>query len=104
MILHSVYLRLPQGTDRAELEAVMTGLKQLCKSLLGCAGFQHGPNRDFEGKSQDHPYGFIAQFRDRAALAAYADNPDHQVLGARLVALCEGGADGIVVYDIEVVG
>ena len=82
----------------------MSGLKALCKSLPGCAGFQHGPNRDFEGKSPDHPYGFIAQFRNRDALASYAEDPDHKALGARLVAMCEGGADGIVVYDIEVAG
>ncbi|WP_299300936.1 Dabb family protein [uncultured Litoreibacter sp.] len=104
MILHSVYLRLPQGTDRTELETVMTGLKQLCKDMVGCTGFQHGPNRDFEGKSHGYPYGFIAQFRDRDALATYAENPEHKALGGRLVSLCDGGADGIVVYDIEVVG
>ncbi len=102
MILHSVYLRLPKGTDRTELDAVMSGLKSLCKSLPGCAGFQHGPNRDFEHKSPDYSYGFVAQFRDRDALATYSDNPDHHALGGRLVAMCEGGADGIMVYDIEV--
>lgn len=101
MILHSVYLRLPQETDRGELSEVMAGLNQLCRDLPGCAGFQHGPNRDYEAKSPDHPYGFVAQFRDAEALALYAENPEHKALGARLVALCDGGANGIVVYDLE---
>lgn len=103
MILHSVYLRLPQGTDATELSAVMGGLNQLCRELPGCAGFQHGPNRDFEAKSPDYPYGFVAQFRDRDALALYAEHPEHKALGARLVAMCDGGADGIVVYDLDTV-
>ena len=103
MILHSVYLRLPQGTDATELSEVMAGLNQLCRGLAGCAGFQHGPNRDYEAKSPEHPYGFVAQFRDRDALAHYAEHPEHKALGARLVAMCDGGVDGIVVYDLEAV-
>ncbi len=103
MILHSVYLRLPQGADRTELQEVMAGLNQLCRDLPGCAGFQHGPNRDYEAKSPEYPYGFVAQFRDQEALALYAENPVHKALGARLVAMCEGGANGIVVYDLDAV-
>lgn len=103
MILHSVFLRLPQGTDSTELSAVMGGLNQLCRDLPGCAGFQHGPNRDFEAKSPEHPYGFVAQFRNAEALETYAAHPQHKALGARLVELCIGGAEGIVVYDLDTV-
>ena len=41
------------------------------------------------------------RFVTQHALEAYAVHPRHQELGAQLCTLCEGGADGIVVYEIE---
>lgn len=102
MILHGVYLRLRADHDPAELAAVMAGLDALCADLPGCTGFDHGPNIDLEGKSPDHPYGFVSRFDTVRALQGYAVHPTHTALGGRLCALCQGGADGIVVYDLEV--
>ena len=96
-----VLLRLPEGHDAHELAAVMAGLSALRERVEGFQGFEHGPNRDVEGKLPDHPYGFLATFEDAEALADYADHPDHRALGARLVALC-GGAEGILVADFDV--
>lgn len=100
MIQHVVMLNTRQDHDPAELTDVMVGLGEL--QIDGFNGFQHGPNKDLELKSQDYPYGFICTFQDEAALRRYASNPDHQALGARLVALCNGGADGIMVMDLAV--
>lgn len=101
MIRHCVYLRLRADADASELTDVMEGLGDLSGRLPGASGFFHGPNRDYELKSPDYPHGFTIDFTDQAALANYAQNPEHRALGARLVALCEGGADGIIVYDLE---
>lgn len=100
MIQHIVLLRLRPDHDAAELQAVMLGLGTL--HLPGFTDFTHGPNRDFEGKTANYPYGFIGTFKDADALATYAADPAHQALGARLVALCQGGADGILVADLDV--
>ncbi len=102
MIEHAVFLSLAPGHDPAELAGVMDGLRALVGEIDGFTGFRNGPNIDAEGKSPDHPYGFICTFEDRAALDCYAADPRHRALGARLVALCSGGAEGIVVYDLEV--
>ncbi len=102
MILHAVFLNLAPGHDPAELSAVMAGLAALAGRIEGFAGFDHGPNIDAEGRSPDHPHGFVCRFDDRAALDRYAADPRHRALGARLVALCTGGAAGIVVYDLDV--
>lgn len=102
MILHGVYLRLTLGRGGAELASVMAGLEGLCADLPGCIGLNHGPNVDMEGKSPDYPYGFMVSFETHQALTLYAEHPTHQALGARLCALCEGGGDGITVYDLEV--
>ena len=101
MILHSVYLALRADADPAELADVMQSLAALVGQIDGFAGFAHGPNRDLEGKSPDAPYGFVCTFDDVTALAAYAADPRHTALGTRLVDLC-GGADGIMVYDLDV--
>jgi len=102
VIRHVVMLSLRDDASAAELAEVMARLGALGATLDGLEGFAHGPNRDFERKSQGYPYGFICTFKDADALKAYADNPVHQALGARLVAMCNGGGDGIMVMDIEV--
>jgi len=101
MIRHMVLLKLAHGADLQELAAVMQGLGALKDAISGFVGFSHGPNRDFEGKSADYPYGFLCDFTDQAASQRYAQDPRHQALGGRLVALCAGGAAGIFVADIE---
>ena len=102
MILHAVFLALRADHDPAEKIAVMDGLGALVGHAEGFTAFSHGPNIDAEGKSPDHPYGFLCTFEDRAALDRYAADPRHRALGARLVALCRDGAAGIVVYDLDV--
>jgi antibiotic biosynthesis monooxygenase (ABM) superfamily enzyme len=100
MIEHVVMLALTDASDLSECLDVMEGLERLTGEIPGFLGLTHGANIDMEGKSPNFPYGFIARFENRGALARYAADPRHQALGARLVALC-GGADRITVYDIE---
>ncbi len=104
MIRHCVMLRLPDDFDRDELEAIVLGLADLVRRLPGAHGFTPGPNRDFENKTADFPFGLTIDFDDPDALSRYAAHPDHVALGARLVAMCDGGSDGISVFDIEVSG
>ncbi len=101
MIRHCVMLRLKPDYDTAELAAVMDGLGVVADRLSGCGGFIHGPNRDFEAKSPSYPYGFTLDFAAQAALQRYASDETHQQLGARLVALCVDGAEGVLVFDLE---
>ena len=99
MILHCVYGAI---ADVAEVRSVMADLAALQPLIDGMEGFEHGPNRDYERLSAPYTWGFVARFRDRAALAAYDAHPAHKAAGARLVALCEGGVAGLMVFDIEV--
>ncbi|WP_170419004.1 Dabb family protein [Ruegeria atlantica] len=101
MIRHCVMLNLAAGYDPSQLSDVMAGLRDVAEQLSGCSGFVCGPNRDFEAKSPDYPYGFTLDFKDASALRQYAENPQHKALGTRLVRLCTGGAAGILVFDLE---
>ncbi|AKS44779.1 Stress responsive A/B Barrel Domain [Octadecabacter temperatus] len=81
MILHAVYLSLPDDADRAELADIMVGLQELIGKIDGFVAFDHGPNIDVEDSSPEVNYGFHGTYVDRAALASYADDPRHQALG-----------------------
>ncbi len=100
MILHCVFCNFLDDTSIGARSALLTELSEFAKGLDGVLAFDHGANLDFEHKSPDHSDGFIVRFENRASLAVYADHPDHKAFGARLCAMCNGGADGIVVYDI----
>lgn len=96
MILHCVFCAAPFEA----VADVIGELELFAVALPGVVSFAAGPNLDVEGKSTGHPSGFVIAFRDRAALATYADHPQHKALGARLVDATAAGPDGIVVYDL----
>lgn len=102
MIYHLVMLELDGDTAMDTISEAMEILEALAPQLPGLIEFRHGPNRDFEQKSQRYPYGFLCTFADKDALDAYAANPTHQRAGGMLVASCKNGADGIFVVDLEV--
>ncbi|MGV6804337.1 MAG: Dabb family protein [Ruegeria sp.] len=102
MILHCVFFSFRPDAPNPARHAVLNGLSDLCDSLEGALAFESGPNLDFELKSQAYRNGFVIRFVDRSALQAYAEHPTHKQLGARLCDLCANGADGIVVFDLEV--
>lgn len=102
-MLHHVVMLEPDGEGAMDriAEAVAI-LETLPGKIPGFREFHHGPNRDFEGKSQRYPYGLICVFADKAALDAYAADAEHRRAGGLLVAACKGGAEGILVVDLEV--
>lgn len=101
MIIHCVFLHLDHPDREKDCLSVMAALGALKSEVDGMVNFASGPNRDFEHKTPDHTFGFVITFQDRAAHLAYERHPRHVELGGQLVAMCRGGADGILVYDIE---
>jgi hypothetical protein len=102
MLAHCVFLNFSDAYSSDERMEVLRALGGLKDEVDGIVGYSYGPNRDFEGKSLDHNEGFIVTFRDRQAHLDYERHPRHVELGGRLVAMCVGGVDGIVVYDLEI--
>ena len=101
MIRHCVFLDLKSGYQSDDLQEILSGLEALSVKLSNVSSFVAGPNQDFEKKSQRYGWGFTIDFLNREALAAYANDPEHQSLGKRLCALCNGEAQGVVVFDLE---
>jgi hypothetical protein len=100
MIRHIVLTRFKPGTDPAEVAAIYAGLSQLVDRLPGATGFTGGQSQSPEAIERGYMHGFVIDFGDWDDLKTYADHPDHQTLGARLVANAVGGIDEILVLDI----
>ena len=100
MIRNMVHLRFPNELTAVNKAALFEGLAALRGHLHGILDFQHRPNI-----SPETPvvHGFTEMFwfdfADAASRDAYLVDPDHQAMGARLVAAA-GGPDGIMVCDI----
>lgn len=101
MIDHVVMLAVSPDVNDSAIQSVFARLYALVDKIDGFVAFKGGRNLDLENKSPDYPYGFVATFKDRAALEIYASDPRHTALGMELVALCEGDPQNIVVYDLE---
>lgn len=103
MIQHIVLCDLLDHHDADELRAIMAALAALQGRIDGFVGFTCGPNRDYEGLSPRCHFGFTCDFMDMAAHQTYLADGVHRALGARLIALCRGGRDGLVVVDLETI-
>ncbi len=101
MLAHCVFLNFAEAHSPTDRMAVLQELGKLVGEVEGMVSFHYGPNLDFENKTQDHGEGFIVMFEDRDAHLRYEQHPRHIELGGQLVAMCVGGADGILVYDLE---
>jgi len=102
MLKHCVFLNFRPVYSGAEREAVLETLAGLTGEVPGLISVDYGTNLDFENKSVDYSHGFIATFTNREAHLAYETHPDHIRAGGRLVEMCVGGHQGIIVFDLEV--
>ena len=101
MIRHCVLCRFRDDVSGDEKARVYAALDALKKAVPGILGASFGPNVSPEGVAQGFDDGFVIDFADTAARDAYLAHPDHVRAGAALVALLDGGAGGLVVFDLE---
>jgi len=102
MIRHCVFVKFRSDVDAAERAAIYAGLNALVGQIDGLLSADFGPNISPEGQNKGFDDGFIMDLADAAARDRYLVDPAHKAAGARLVAALEGGAAGLVVFDLEV--
>ena len=102
MIQHCVFMNLKENTILNDVAEVMIKLSGLVHQIKGFKDFKFGENLDFENKSADFDYGFVAIFENEEALKRYSNNPEHMALGAQLVEMCTNGHNGVIVFDLSV--
>ena len=102
MLKHCVFLNLKPDSNKADQKEVFEILAGLKGEIPELVSLEYGENLDFEKKSQAYSDGFIATFIDRQAHLEYEAHPEHVKASGRLVDMCVGGHEGIVVFDLEV--
>lgn len=96
-VQHIVLCALATGSEAA-FDALARALDALRSKLL-MGPMRWGPDVSPEGLGRGFTAGFVIDFPSEAARDAYLSDADHQALGAQLVALCEGGVEGLLVVD-----
>lgn len=102
MIRHCVFVKFRPEIDIAARAALYADLAGLQPAMPGMLAFRSGPNVSPEGLGKGFDEGFIADFADEAARDFYLADDRHKAIGARIGAAAEGGADGILVFDLLV--
>ena len=99
MIRHVVLCRFKPDTD---VEAIFTELHELQNKIGGILAVKAGKDMSPEGLQKGFTHGFTVDFTDAAARDAYLPHPEHQKVGAMIVAAVEGGTEGLAVVDWQV--
>ena len=102
MIRHFVLIRFKPETSEAKITEIFNALHRIRDVLDGVVSITSGRSESPEQIERGYMHGFVADFRDWDALAAYQAHPDHKRVGADLVANAVGGLDGILVFDLPV--
>lgn len=102
MIRHIVLTRFKSAVSEETIADIYRQLESLVDKLPQASGFTGGRSKSPEQIERGYLHGFVIDFASWEALEHYAGHPQHQRLGAQLVANAEGGIDGILVLDLEV--
>jgi hypothetical protein len=103
MIRHCVFIRFRADVPTATRDAAIGDIAALQGRMPGIIAVHHAPNTSPEtGMDKGYSDGFIVDFDGADARDRYLADRGHQKIGARLVDLAEGGAAGILVYDMVV--
>ncbi|MDX8536462.1 Dabb family protein [Mesorhizobium sp. M4B.F.Ca.ET.215.01.1.1] len=102
MIRHCVFVKFRSDVSPAERAAIHADLEALRWAIEGMDKVHFSANVSPEPFARGFSHGFTIDFRDAAARDAYLVHEAHQRAGARLVAALEGGTDGLMVVDLEI--
>jgi Stress responsive A/B Barrel Domain len=96
MIRHVVLVRFKADVD---VVAIFDALISLQHKIDGILAISAGGDCSPEGLQRGNTHGFTVDFKDAASRDAYLPHPEHQKVGAMIVAAADGGVAGITVVD-----
>lgn len=103
MIRHVVVLHFKTGTSPADKQRIFDDLAGLSGHIDGIIDFQTRANISVEDPVvRGFRDLFWFDFRDRHVRDAYLEDDQHKAIGARILAACEGGTEGVLVMDFDV--
>ena len=104
MIRHIVLIRFRPDVSDTEIADIFSDLNGLRRHLPGIGPVLAGRSESPEQIERGYMHGFTVDFPDWAALAVYQDHPEHRRVASRIVAVAQGGIDGVLVFDLPVEG
>ena len=102
MIRHIVLIRFRPDVPDATIDAIFADLHSIRAVLPGVIAITSGRSESPEQIERGYMHGFVADFTDWDALAAYQAHPDHRRVRDAMIAHAVGGLDGILVFDLAV--
>ena len=100
MIRHTVFCRFRKDADIAAVATALKGLQQCIAGITAITfGADNKARRDCR-RASPTPFPWISP--TAAARDAYLPHPEHQKVGAMVVAALDGGLEGLAVVDWEV--
>lgn len=102
MIRHCVFGKFRNDVGAGERAAIHADLEALRKVVDGMGEVEFSANVSPEPFARGFTHGFTIDFIDAGARDAYLVHEAHQRAGARLVAALEGGADGLMAFDLDI--
>ncbi|MFV0410877.1 MAG: Dabb family protein [Paracoccus sp. (in: a-proteobacteria)] len=102
MIRHIVLIRYRDDMPDACIDEIFADLHAIQSVLPGIISITSGRSESPEQIERGYLHGFVVDFTDWAALAAYQAHPDHRRVGDAMTANAVGGLDGILVFDLPV--
>ena len=101
MIVHVVLLKVRRNVPAADVASVFESIGALRAAIPGITSYAWGPYQSPEGLNRGFTHGFTMTFTDAAARDAYLPHPKHEVVKARVLAILDGGIDGVLAFDFE---
>ncbi len=101
MIVHMVILRIRKNVAAKEIERVFDAIGALKQDIPGILSYSWGPYSSPEGMQRDFTHGFCMTFIDPKSRDVYLPHPLHEKVKAQVLAILEGGLDGVLAFDYE---
>jgi hypothetical protein len=103
MIRHCVFIRFKPETSKERIAELFGEIDALKHHMDGVLAVHIGTNvSPEEGMDKGFSDGFIVDFDNANSRDIYLEDAEHQAVGAQLVEASVDGAEGILVYDLEI--
>lgn len=100
MISHCVFVRFKSAAASSEKQAIYESISALKDVIPGIIDVKYGQNVSSEGLNGGFLDGFIVTLDSIEARDEYLTHPQHIEVGERLIGLTDGGAAGLLVFDM----
>ncbi|NTF06660.1 Dabb family protein [Agrobacterium rubi] len=100
MIMHCVFIRFKSATTSGEKQGIFDAITELKNVIPGILDVKCGQNVSSEGLNGGFMDGFIVTLDSIEARDEYLAHPQHMDVGERLMGLVDGGAAGLLVFDM----